>query len=159
MEDARWETGDMKGTDIALIRRPLIATAVLLSILALSDTPVGATSTTTTQAPSTQLTCGVVKSPAVHFVSKGSPCVIRVRVGTNVRIKLRSGFRWGYPVSNSRAVVVTQISLSSRGVNGATLHAASNGHATIHVTGTVSCKPGVACPNLALLWSLKVVVS
>lgn len=76
-----------------------------------------------------------------------------------MRIKLRSGFRWGYPVSNSRSVVVTLISLSSRGVNGATLHAASSGHATIHVTGTVYCKPGVMCPDLALLWSLKVVVT
>jgi len=31
--------------------------------------------------------------------------------------------------------------------------------ATIRVTGTVYCKPGVACPELALLWNLKVIVT
>jgi hypothetical protein len=82
-----------------------------------------------------------------------------VRAGTNVRIKLRSGFRWGYPVSNSRAVVVTTISRNSIGVHDFTLHAAAVGRATIYVTGTVYCKPGVACQELSLLWTLKVIVT
>jgi hypothetical protein len=54
---------------------------------------------------------------------------------------------------------VTTISRNSITVTGATLHAAKIGHATIRATGTVYCKPGVACPDLALLWSLKVIVT
>jgi hypothetical protein len=56
-------------------------------------------------------------------------------------------------------VVVTTISRSSFGVNAVTLHAAAIGRATIRTTGTVYCKPGVACPDLALLWSLIVIVT
>jgi|GEM_PF-2095913 len=146
----------MKGTVGALLRRPLIIATLTLSVLATSLTGVGATTTTVASA---QKLCGVVTNPAVHVVSKGSICVISVRLGTNVRVKLRSGFRWGYPASNSRAVVVTTISRGSMGVDAVTLHAAAIGRATIRTTGTVYCKPGVACPDLALLWSLKVIVT
>jgi hypothetical protein len=146
----------MKGTLGAFLRRPLIIATLTLSILATSLSSVGATTTTV---PSAQKICGVVANPAVHVVSKGSICVISVHLGTNVRIKLRSGFRWGYPMSNSRAVVVTTISRDSFGVDAVTLHAAAIGRATIRTTGTVYCKPGVACPDLALLWSLTVIVT
>ena len=144
----------MRGTLGAFLRRSLICAALLSSMLAVTVSSAGATSTT-----SALSACGVVANPAVHLVSKVSPCAIQVRVGTNVRIKLRSGFRWGYPLSTSKAVVVTTISRSSTGVNGATLHAAAVGHAVIRVTGTVSCKPGVACPDLALLWMLRITVT
>jgi hypothetical protein len=146
----------MKGTIGALLGRPLIIATLTLSILTTSVTSVGATTTTVASA---QKTCGIVANPAVHVVSKGSTCVISVHLGANVRIKLRSGFRWGYPASNSRAVVVTTISLSSMGVDAVTLHAAAIGRATIRTTGTVYCKTGVACPDLALLWSLEVIVT
>jgi hypothetical protein len=147
----------MKGTFGAVVRHSLAVAAVTSSLFA-AGSIAGAASTTTTL-PSKASACGVVASPSVHFVSTESPCVIRVRVGTNVGIKLRSGFRWGYPVSNSRAVVVTTISRSSIGVTNFRLHAAAIGRATIHVTGTVYCKSGVACPELALLWTLKVIVT
>jgi hypothetical protein len=150
----------MRGTYGAFLRRPLIAAALLLTMLATPLSTAGATSvTTTTQAKSAPPICGVVANPAVHVVSKDSPCVVRVRLGTNVRIKLLSGFRWGYLASSSRDVVVTAISRSSIGVNGATLHAAAIGRATIRSAGTVYCKPGVACPDLAMLWILKVIVT
>ena len=149
----------MKGTFGTLVRRPLIVATLTLSFLATSVSTVGATSYTTTTNPSAQPICGVVANPSVHFVSKQSPCEIRVRRGTNVRIKLRSGFRWGYPMSTSRAVVVNDISRDSVGVFAATLHAAATGRATIRTTGTVYCKSGVACPDLALLWSLEVIVT
>lgn len=149
----------MKGTFGAFLRRPLIVAALLVTMLSTSVASAGATSVTTTTQASAQSSCGIVANPAVHVVSKDSPCVIRVRVGTNIRIKLRSGFRWGYPASNSRAVVVTTISRTSIGVTAATLHAAKIGHALIRTAGTVYCKPGVACPDLALLWSLKVIVT
>ena len=146
----------MKGTIGAFLSRPLIIATLTLSVLTTSVTSVGATTTTVASA---QKTCGIVANPAVHVVSKGSTCVISVHLGANVRIKLRSGFRWGYPASNSRAVVVTTISLSSTGVDAVTLHAAAIGRATIRTTGTVYCKTGVACPDLALLWSLEVIVT
>jgi hypothetical protein len=150
----------MKGTFSAFLRSSLTVVAIMTSILVTSVTTVGATSVTARARTSSALSaCGVVASPSVHVVSKNSPCIIRVRVGTNVQVKLRSGFRWGYPVSNARSVVVTTISRSSIGVNDFIVHAASVGHAMIRVTGTVYCKSGVACPDLALLWSLKVIVT
>jgi hypothetical protein len=128
-----------------------------LAILVTSLSSAGA-STTTTTVSGTQR-CGVVANPKVHINASGSICVISMKVGVNVRIKLRSGFRWGNPVSNSKDVVVTKIAHGSMGVDAVTLHAAAIGRATIRTTGTVYCKPGVACPDLALLWSLKVIVT
>jgi hypothetical protein len=139
------------------LARALVVFLFASSTLATSGSLAGATSTPLVS--SARSTCGVVASPSVHIVSSNSICVVRVRTGTDVRVKLRSGFRWGYPVSNSRSVVVTTISRSSIGVIGFTVHAAAIGHALIRVTGTVYCKPGVACPELALLWSLKVIVT
>lgn len=147
----------MKGTFVASLRRPLIAALLIVSILAGSGTAVSASSVTTT-VTTASLKCGVVASPAVHFVST-SPCVIRVRVGTYVHIKFRTGLRWSKPVSNARAVAVSVISRSSIGVNAATLHAAAEGRARVVATGTFYCKPGTMCPDLAVLWSLEVVVT
>ena len=150
----------MKATHHAPLRRSLAVAVLASSLFAATGSVAGAASIAARARSSNALTaCGVVASPAVHVVSRNSPCVIRVRVGTNVRVKLRKGFRWGYPVSNSRSVVVTTMSRSSIGVNDFTVHAASVGHAMVRVTGTVYCKSGVACPDLALLWSLKVIVT
>jgi hypothetical protein len=149
----------MKATHGAFLRRPLIIATLVVSLLATTVTTVGATSVTTTTISSADKYCGVVPNSSVHVVTTGSPCVISVRLGANVRIKFRSGFRWGYPVSNSRTVVVRSISRTSIGVVAVTLHAAAVGHATLRTTGTVYCKPGRACPDLALLWSLKVNVT
>jgi hypothetical protein len=149
----------MKGSFGAKVCGPLTVAILTLSFLAASITSAGAASVTTTTTPSVQTLCGVVANPKVHFVSKQLPCVIRVHPGTNVRIRLRTGFRWGYPTSSSRAVIVTNISRDSVGVVAATLHASVSGRATIRTTGTVYCMPGVACPDLALLWSLEVIVT
>jgi hypothetical protein len=154
-----WEDGGMKGTDGAFLRRPLIIATLVLSLAATTVTTVGATSVTTTTMSSAAKYCGVVANPSVRVVTKGSPCVIDLRLGAHVRIKFRSGFRWGYPVSDSRAVAVTAISRDSIGVVAVTLHAAALGQALLRTTGTIYCKPGRACPDLALLWSLKVIVT
>jgi hypothetical protein len=148
----------MKGSVGAFLRRPVIVATLALSILMTTVSSAGATSVTTTTLTKAQ-SCGVVASPSVRIVSTGSICVISLHVGGNVRIKMRSGFRWGDPRSNSKAVKVTKITRGSMGVDGVTLHAVSVGHATIRTTGTVYCKPGVACPDLALLWSLRVIVT
>jgi hypothetical protein len=136
----------------------LIIATLLASILVTTVSSVGATSYPTTTVANIP-TCGLVANPSVHIVSSGSICVISMRVGVNARIKMRSGFRWGHPVSNSKAVVVTKIARDTEGVDAVTLHAAAVGHATVRTTGTVYCRPGVACPDLALLWSLKVIVT
>jgi hypothetical protein len=149
----------MKGTHRAFLRRPVIIATLMVSLFATSVTSVGATSVTTTTISSAQRICGVVPNPSVRVVSKGSPCVISVRRGGNVRIKFRSGFRWGYPTSNSKSVVLTNISRNSIGVISVILHAAAIGHALIRTTGTVYCKTGRVCPDLALLWSLKITVT
>ena len=85
-------------------------------------------------------------------------CVITLRLGQSVRVRLRGGFRWGDPVSSSRDVVVSKVTRNSIGVDAMTLHAAAIGRATIRVIGTVYCKPGVACPDLALLGRITVIV-
>ena len=148
----------MRGTTGAFLRRPLITATLALSILLSTVSSAGATSYPTTTVPNLP-TCGLVANPSVHIVSSGSICVIRMRVGVNARIEMRSGFRWCVPVSNSKAVVVTKVARDAEGVDAVTLHAAAIGHATIRTTGTVFCRPGVACPDLALLWSLKVIVT
>ena len=158
--EGEWDDGLMTSTGGALLRRRFLAAALALTFLAAWATTVGATSvTTTTRAPSAASLCGVVASPSVHVVSSSPTCVITVRHGVNVRIRLRAGMRWGYPVSNSRAVNVNDITRDSIGVVAATLHAAAVGRATIHDTGTEYCKSGQLCPDLALLWTLKVIVT
>ncbi len=147
----------MKGTEGAFLRRPLIISTLALAFLVPSVSSAGASVTTTTLSSAQR--CGVVANPKVHINASGSICVISMKVGVNARIKLRSGFRWGDPRSNSKDVVVTKIAHGSMGVDAITLHAAAVGRATIRTTGTVYCKPGVACPDLALLWTLKVIVT
>ena len=149
----------MKGTFVAALRRPLIVALLMASILTASATAVSATSVTTTTVPNPFVTCDVVANSAVHFVSGNTPCVIRVRVGTNVRIKFRTAMRWSNPVSNSHAVTVIVISRTTTGVSAATLHATAVGRAKVTATGTFSCPPGAMCPDLAMLWSLQVIVT
>ena len=150
----------MKEKRLVALRHALTVAVLASSLLVATGSVAGAASITAMARASNSLTaCGVVASPAVHVVSRNSPCVIRVRVGTNVRVKLRTGFRWGYPVSDSRSLVVTTISRSSIGVKAFSVHASSVGHAMVRVTGTVYCKSGVMCPDLALLWSLKVIIT
>ena len=156
-----WEHGDMTRTNGAILRRPLIIATLLVSLLATTVTMVttSGASQSSNSISSADKYCGIVPSPSVRVVTKGSPCVIEVRLGSNVRIKFRSGFRWGYPISNSRAVAVKSISRNSIGVFAATLRAAAVGRATLHTTGTIYCKSGRVCPDLALLWSLQVIVT
>ena len=47
-----WESGEMKGSFGTLVRRPLIVATLTLSLLAATVSTVGATSVTTTTAPS-----------------------------------------------------------------------------------------------------------
>jgi hypothetical protein len=147
----------MKKTFGVVLRSTLISATLLASTVVLSGTDAGASSIRVSVAANALPLCGVVKSKSVRVSSKNE-CVVRVLLGDDVRFKLGSGFRWGDPVSSSRDVVVTSISRNSIGVDAATVHAVKLGRATVQVTGIESCKAGVACPDLALLWRLDVIV-
>jgi hypothetical protein len=147
----------MRRTFGAFLRHVLLGVALVASTFALSNASAGASGIRVNEAASALPLCGVVKNPSVRVSSKNG-CVVRVLLGANVRFRLGSGFRWGNPVSSSRDVVVRTISRDSIGVDGATLHAAKMGRATVQVTGIEYCKPDVACPDLALLWRLDVIV-
>lgn len=145
----------MKATLGTLFGRTLIVAALTVSTATLTST---AALASTAHASNGQTVCDVVLNPSVRIESK-IPCVVQIRLGGSARVDLGSGFRWGDPVSSSRAVVVTSIARNSIGVDSAVLHAAVVGRATIHDTGTEYCKTGVACPQLALLWTLRIVVT
>jgi hypothetical protein len=147
----------MKGTCGAVLRHVLLGVVLTASTLIVSGSNAGAASITMNEVSSAKPLCGVVVNPSVRVSSKDT-CVVHILLGANVRFKLGSGFRWGNPVSSSRAVVVTTMSRDSIGVDAATLHAAKIGSATVQATGIEYCKPDVACPDLALLWRLNVIV-
>jgi hypothetical protein len=147
----------MQRTFGTVLRHALIGATLVASTLVLSGANASASSIKVNEAANALPLCGVVKSKSVRVSSKNE-CVVRVLLGANVRFVLGSGYRWGDPVSTSRDVVVTTVSRNSIGVDGATVHAAKLGRATVQVTGVVWCKAGVACPDLALLWRLDVIV-
>jgi hypothetical protein len=145
----------MKGTLRTFLSRALLVTAFTVSTMAWASA--GAHASTPRVTPG-QSTCDVVMNPSVRLVSK-IPCVVQIRLSANARLNLRTGFRWGDPTSSSSAVKVTSISRNSVGVFSAVLRASKVGRATIRDTGTESCNPGVMCPDIAILWTLKIVVT
>lgn len=146
----------MKGTPSTFLRRSLMVATV--SIASLTMTGVSANGATTTTLASRNVVCDVVLNPSVRIESK-TTCVVRLRLGASARLELGSGYRWGYPLSTSKAVTLNSFTRTSVGVVAATMYAAEVGRASIQTTGTVYCKPGVACPDLALLWHITVVVT
>ncbi len=120
---------------------------------------VPASGATTTTAPDITSVCGVAQSDVVRVVSVDSPCTVATHVGGSFEVVLRSGWRWGTPTSDSKTVIVAHVTKTSKGVADAVLSATSAGVATIHVTGTIYCSPGEVCPDLAMLWTLRVIVT
>ena len=139
--------------------RLLVFAASMLMVLASAAPIATASTTTTTVAPSSASSCGVAQSAVVRVVSADSPCTVVARVGGSFEIVLRPGWRWGTPVSNSKAVIVSQLTKTSKGVADAVLTATAVGAASITVTGTIYCAPNKVCPDLAMLWTLKVLVT
>jgi hypothetical protein len=145
----------MKGALGTFLGRALLVTALTLPTMALTST--GAHALTSRATPG-QSTCDLVMNSSVRIESK-IPCVVEIRLNGSVRLNLSTGFRWGTPISMSHSVTVTAVSRNTVGVYSAVLHAASVGRATIHDTGTEACSTGVMCPDLAILWTLKIVVT
>lgn len=130
-----------------------------LLVALFTTVPAASAATTTTVASTTASVCGVAQSDVVRLVSVDSPCTVATHVGGSFEVVLRSGWRWGTPTSDSRAVIVAQVTKTSKGVADAVLSATSVGVATIRVTGTIYCSPGEVCPDLAMLWTLRVIVT
>ena len=145
----------MRGNFGTFLRRALAVTALIASTIAWASSEVSAS---TSHATTAQSTCDIVLNPSVRIESK-IPCVAEIRLAGDARLNLRTGFRWSVPTSTSSVVKVTSISRNSVGVLSAVLRAAKVGRATIHATGTEVCKPNVMCPDLAILWTLQVVVT
>jgi hypothetical protein len=103
-------------------------------------------------------TCGVVANAQMRITSQPRPCTVTIQVGARMSVSLERGFQWGNPQSSSRAVVVSAVTHPSGGGLVATIRATALGQATVTSTGTIICPPGQACPMLALLWSLRVIV-
>jgi hypothetical protein len=145
----------MKGTFGTFLGWTLIVTALTVSTIASTSSEVRASTSHATTAKST---CDIVLNPSVRIESK-VPCVVQIRLAGNARLNLGTGFHWGIPTSTSSAVRVTSISRNSVGVFSAVLRATKVGRATVRDTGTEVCNPGVMCPDIAILWTLQVVVS
>jgi hypothetical protein len=148
----------MKATGVLRGRRLLFAAAILMPLITLAPVA-SASTTTTTVAPTTSSLCGVAASDVVRVVTADPPCTVATHVGGSFEIVLRSGWRWGTPVSSSKSIIVTDITKSSMGVASAVLTATSVGAAAITVAGTIYCAKGTVCPELAMLWTLKVLVA
>jgi hypothetical protein len=150
-----WDNIAMRGNFGAFFGRTLIVTALTFSGIASTSSEVRAS---TSHAASAKSTCDIVLNPSVRIESK-VPCVVEIRLAGNARLNLSTGFRWGTPTSTSSVVKVTSISRNSVGVSSAVLRATKVGRATLHDTGTEVCNPGVMCPDIAILWTLQVVVT
>jgi hypothetical protein len=84
---------------------------------------------------------------------------VTTRVGDVIHLRLDPGFIWGDPESSAKTVAVEGIVRSDGGGLLADVHAVSSGQAVVMTSGTVACTLGEACPQLARLWELDVVVT
>lgn len=121
------------------------------------------TSVSTTTQPVTVLhpTCGVIPSSSVRIISTSEPCVVTTHVGGAFEVELRSGFRWQLPVSSGSAVGVSAISMAANGRQSlmARVKGLRSGTSLVSSSGFIVCTPPRACPDLALYWALKVIVT
>lgn len=116
--------------------------------------------------PRTQVTasqarsaCGLVATGQPRVLSANNPCIVVTAVNESFRVALPIGFRWGAMTSTSRVVRVTSGASPAAGGLKGTITGLRAGLATLHSAGTMVCPAGVACPALARLWSLVVVVT
>ncbi len=101
--------------------------------------------------------CGVASGSRWRITSTVAPCQVVVVVGASVPIHLSTSFKWSAPRSTTGAVRVTSTRPAAGGLTG-TLHARRVGSASVTAAGVMVCAPGEVCPDLALLWRLKVTV-
>ena len=108
--------------------------------------------------PSLVGACGVVPSGQVRVLSRVEPCVMVVAVGHSFRLSLSANLRWSDLHASSSALSESVTAGPAGGGLGALVSAHRTGRATLVATGVMVCATGVACPALARLWSLVVLV-
>lgn len=136
----------------------MVAIAIVTSTLIVSGAS-AATSSTSHSSARVASACSVVPASGVHVSRPGSPCVVTVAVGEQFHVSLDAGWRWSNPLVSTGVVRLGKVTRGPNGGLQTTVVALRLGRSTIAATGTIICKPGIACPALARLWSLRVVVS
>lgn len=150
----------MNRSRIASARR-LLPVFVALSTMSLVITGASASTSANVPARGTDLSvhatnrCDVVPQVGVHINASVFPCVVTVSVGKQVRLVFDTGWRWSNPQSTSAAIEIRTISSTSTGVKSATVVAMKVGVAKVSMTGTIICKSGFACSDLARLWLVR----
>jgi hypothetical protein len=119
------------------------------------------TSSASASATSSSLTvaCGVVPGTQFRVISRTETCVITLAVRHSFSLSLSSGFRWSGLHASSPALVQSASSGPPNGGLTSLITAKKVGRVTLQAMGVMVCAPGVACPELARLWSLVVLVS
>lgn len=130
----------------------LVASSVVLGdgVLALGDSSTSRISTTSS--------CGLVHAGATRVLSSSAPCLVATLLGASFQATLPSGFRWSAVRSSTDALRVREPGPRAATGGRVSVVARLLGRATLTSTGTMVCAVGVACPALARLWSLRVLV-
>lgn len=141
--------------------------AAALVTFALAEGPpaasAGAFTTTTTithvnQTPGAP-TCGVVVSTSVRVLAVATPCVVATTAGSAFRIVFGTGYRWIISQVDTTLIRVGGVTMLAGGGLSATIHARQAGQTLVMAVGRVSCQASKPCAALALLWSLRIVIS
>jgi len=150
------------GASLSSIGRRIGHAVLLVAAIALTSAPpalAAARSRVQTTASLSTSTCGLDNTARSRVLSASDPCIVVTGVHQSFRVSLPSGFHWGAVTSTSRAVKVTSSTSPATGGLKATVTGLRVGLATLHSSGSMVCPPGVACPALARLWSLVVLVN
>ena len=102
--------------------------------------------------------CGVNESATLRVITRPEPCTIAVTLTSSFIVVLDPGFRWSAPRSSSPALGVTNVTRPSSQRVSARVTALALGRATLTSEGAIICRAGQACPALARLWVINVVV-
>jgi len=102
--------------------------------------------------------CGVASSATLRIVARPEPCTLDVTLASSFVVVLDPGFRWTNPISSSRSIKVTRVTRSASQRVSVMVTALALGRATLTSEGAIICPAGQACPALARLWVLHVVV-
>ena len=141
-----------------LVRGGLSA-ATVFAIVGLVGPRFGASASATSAPPNLSAACGLATGTQYRALVRTEPCVISLAVGDSFRLALDKSFRWGGLHASSGAVHESTASGPPSGGLSSIVTARSVGRVTLSATGVMVCAPGVACPALARLWVLQVVVT
>ncbi len=102
--------------------------------------------------------CGLAAAGATRVLSSSTPCLLATVVGSSFQVSLAGGFHWSTVASSSSALKVSGPDPKTSAGGRVSIIAKRTGSATLTSTGTMVCAAGVACPALARLWSIDVLV-